>query len=303
MMTDIAADFSVFDVFPWDPIIDVLTHMLVLHRCCHSSFLQNMMVVSSTAVKSIVGMNSGRDGHPCIISVIVKAINANCENESLVLSVCGLLANVALHKNGKIALSNAGTAKTLHGILKSSKHADIVQAAMSALYHLVSNNNLLNEDLIKDGYVATIIAAIHVFRNPGIANVSFGLLKELATLKEDMAKEVKNSGAITLAIDAIQNHSDIPELHGNVFSLLEITVSAENKQLHVKIAKRILESMQKHPEEEILQSDGCRVLASLQKNRALKTLLRTGFGKKILVLARSVFPDVCGGIIDQLLRD
>lgn len=114
-----------------------------LRRIFCSSYLQNMVVVSSRTMKSILDLQPAKEVYSNILSLLVKTVEDNHCNFELVYAICGLFANVSLSLKGKTMLSKLGAGPTLRKVMKNAKDDDLAQTAMNALSNLISKNRLL----------------------------------------------------------------------------------------------------------------------------------------------------------------
>ena len=223
-----------------------------------------------------------KGGHHGIIRILLDSIQLNSDKNEFVCSACGLLSNIARTVTGNKSIVEAGGSIILHLLLKSSKSLEVTRSTISALYNLASNNDRVKEDLAKAGCVGTTIEAVNAFRDPMLFTSSFGLLRELASSVGAIFQETIDSVAATLGTDAIYGRPGRPELHA--------------------FAKRVLESMESYPKEEQLQANGCHVLMAIPQTRAVKSLFRSGLGKRVLAAAGETFPDSCECIARGLLK-
>jgi len=133
----------------------------------------------------------------------------------------------------------------------------------------------------------------------------FGLLSNVARNVKGR-KILRSLDADTLAMDAIRGHPVSPELHDVAFALLQNVINVRqenNEQQLLDLAKMILESMEMHPEEEML-TNACRLLGVIsQSTGTVQDLVRSGSGRQVLTLVSENFPDSCNELVDGLLHD
>ncbi len=260
-----------------------------------------MIVVSSRTIKSILELQS--EEYSNILSLLVKLADDNHCNSELVYSICGLFTNVSLSSKGKMVLSHEGAGPTLHKVLKTAKGADLAHAAIAALFSLASKNGMLNKMLVEDSIISTILSVLKLFRQSTTIEVCFGLLEELCKASECALQLVRESDIISIAMNSMQIHSEIPELVASAFSFLRMVVTVEkNERFHLDLAKRVLSAMKDNPDEGSVQSIGCHLLADLPKCRALKNLFQHKRTETILILAAKAFPDLCKNAINNIFQ-
>ena len=194
------------------------SHGAFLFHCSTlSMFIQNMMAVFPTIVKSILRSNRGNTDSQDLLPTLLTAIEMNANDSDLLFSVFGLLLNVSFDAKGCSTL----------------------------------------QDL-----------------------------------------EV-----VTVAVDAIRDHQDSPELHELAFVLLQnmIPADGESEQQDLVIAQLVLQSMQMHSEEEMIQINGCQLLDTIyMQTDTVRGLVRSQ--SNMLTLASEKFPDSCKSLVHGLLQ-
>lgn len=130
----------------------------------------------------------------------------------------------------------------------------------------------------------------------------FGLLLNVA-LDVKGRRYLQGLNADILAMNVIRRHPESPELHEVAFDLLQNTVNVEesNQEQILNLAELILLSMDKYPEEEMLQTNGCQLLGAVSQTQAVQSLIRDS--ANILTLASVNFPGGCKDLVDAMLRD
>ena len=144
----------------------------------------------------------------------------------------------------------------------------------------------------------TLVASIQ--NNPSNAELIFSIFG----LFLNVASDVKGLSALeslddinTVAVGAIRDHPNSPELHEVTFALLQNTVNADCES--EDSANLILLSMKNYPEEEMLQINGCKLLALLcSQSQAAQTLARNDLN--ILSLASENYSS-CQRFVDGIL--
>ena len=138
----------------------------------------------------------------------------------------------------------------------------------------------------------------------------FGLLSNVA-LDAKGSTILRGLGADALAVDAIRDHPDSPELHSVAFTLLQNIVNVhEKEQQHtLDLVQLVLQSMEKHIDDEMLQINGCQLLLGVvassqtpQLCTSVQSLVRSGNGTEVLTLAGEKFPNSCKDLVDGLLQ-
>jgi len=273
----------------------------LLRRIVRSTYLQNMVVVSSRTMKSILELQPAKDSYSNILSLLVKTVEDNHRNFELVYAICGLFANVSLSSKGKMMLSKLGAGPTLHKVMKNAKDADLAQTAINALSNLTSKNRRLKNMMVEDSIISTVVSILKSSTQSTTLADCFGLLKNLCEASESTAQLAGDSDVILIAMNTIQVYCEIPDLVASTFSFLRTVVTIENNQLHyLELAQKVLSAMKDNPNDVRVQSDGCHLLAELPKSRALKSLFQSESTEMILVAAAKEFPDLCKNAIDGI---
>lgn len=156
--------------------------------------------------------------------------------------------------------------------------------------------------------LSTLLAAIRAnSTNVDLAECIFGLLSIVA-LDAIGGASLKGLDADSLAMDAIRNHPDSSRLHEAAFALLHSTIADFDGRIN-DFAKEILDSIETHPGEEMLQVNAIRflrVVVSREDGTCAaegKGLVRSERGRRILAMASASFPNTCKELVDSLLHE
>lgn len=156
--------------------------------------------------------------------------------------------------------------------------------------------------------LSTLLAAIRAnSTNVDLAECIFGLLSIVA-LDAIGGASLKGLDADSLAMDAIRNHPDSSRLHEAAFALLHSTIADFDGRIN-DFAKEILDSIETHPGEEMLQVNAIRflrVVVSREDGTCAaegKGLVRSERGRRILAMASASFPNSCKELVDSLLHE
>ena len=258
-----------------------------------SGFIQNMIVVNFDTVDILLKSRRGEENVP----VLIDAIQEHQGCTSFVSLACDLLSNISRMQAGisKIVRSSGGS--VLHKLIRSTEASEVVQSAMTTLYNVAYGSSSFIGELVKTDCVSSITAALRASaRNSELFAAAFGLLGLLAGSDKDAKQKISNqNNLISVVLDAIRNHK-LLELEVEAFALLSsIEYHTADKQLSMNTAKSVLQSMEIFSEVEEIQFNGCKillgVLAAQPESRALKSLLRTGSGREILMSVPSICKD------------
>lgn len=117
-----------------------------------------------------------------------------------------------------------------------------------------------NDD--RPNFLSTLLTAIQ--RSPTKVDLVFSIFGLLSNVALDAKGStiLRSLGANALAVEAIRDHPDSPELHSVAFALLRNVLNVhENEQQHtLDLVQLVLQSMEKHTEDEMLQINGCQLL-------------------------------------------
>ena len=252
-----------------------------------------MIVVNFDTVDIL--LKSKQRGEESLIPILIDAIQENQGCIDFVSLACDVLSNISLSKRGVSKIVRSFGGPVLHKLIKNTESNAIMQSAMATLYNVAYGSSSLIGELVKVDCVSSITAALEASaRNPELSAAAFGLLGLLAGANEEAKRKISNPNMISVVLDTVRNHKML-ELELEAFTLLCSIDHTADKQLSMNTAKRVLQSMEIFSEEEEIQFNGCktllRVLAAQPESRALKSLLRTGSGREILMSVPSICKD------------
>ena len=159
--------------------------------------------------------------------------------------------------------------------------------------------------------LSTLIAAIRMSSNSSsiddLALCIFGLLSVVA-LDAKGGASLRRLDVDALAIDVVRDYSDSPQVHELAFTLLHNMMADVERGCHgwrvSDLTKVILDSIEEHTDEEILQANAIQLLRVISRGTCLaKSLVRNERGRRILAMANANFPDSCKELVDSLLHD
>ena len=178
-------------------------------------FLRNMAAYSlDTVAKAIL---SEAD----ILSTLLQTIQTKASHTNLLISLFGLLSNLALHTDGSSRIADAGGAEIIQEKLVSIKSAQLLQVALATLLNLALNAAVA-KTLTENGCAYAVIDVARASRdNPDLLLISLGLLDKLIDTEVAANQNAVASGAEGIALAAIGAHSSNKELRSVAISVLQ----------------------------------------------------------------------------------
>ena len=243
-------------------------------------------------------------GEKSVIFVLVNAIRENQREIEFVSAACDVLCNLSLCKKGISKIIRSNFAAVLQELIKTTEESsEVVQSSMTLLYNMAYSSTALLRELAEADCTSSVIEVLKSSsKDPELYAASFGLLGLLAGIDTVPRAKISNPNMISMVLDAIRDHKNL-ELELEALSLLSSIEHPADKQLSMKTAKNVLESMETfHNEDEILTS-GCKILLGIMRaqpeSRALKSLLRSNSGRNTLSSVPNSFRDA----VDEVLCD
>ena len=260
-----------------------------------------MIVVSFDTVDILLKSKRGEES---IIPLLINAIQENLDCDTFVAAACDVLSNLSLEDKGASKIVGCGGGLVVHELFTSTQDPGILQVAVQILYNLAYMSTSLLQQLAKTDFATSLIATLKASKDSSLFAASFGLLSLIAGVDQGTREKLSDTVMITMVLDAIRRHAKMPELLEEALSILSsVDYSAGDKQLGLTVAKRILECMTIFPDEEAIQTDGCKILLGIMsaqgESRALKSLLHATSSKETI----SAVPSSCKGMAHRLLKD
>ena len=195
--------------------------------------------------------------------------------------------------------------KSSHGafLFHCSTLSMFIQNMMAVFPTIVKSTLRSNRGTDSQDLLPTLLTAIEMNANDSDLLFSvFGLLLNVS-FDAKGCSTLQGLEVVTVAVNAIRDHQDSPELHELAFVLLQNTLPAdgESEQQDLVIAQLVLQSMQMHSEEEMVQINGCQLLDIIYTQAdAVRGLVRSQ--SNMLTLASEKFPDSCKSLVHGLLQ-
>lgn len=180
-------------------------------------FLQNMAVISLENVANAILREEN------VLSTLLRTIQTKTSSTNLLISLFGLLSNLALHADVRSRIENAGGVDIIQDKLASIKNAQLLLLALKTLLNMALNATVV-KTLAENGCAYEIVAHANARAsrdNPDLLLVSLGLLDKLIDTEVTANQNEVESGAESIALAALADHPSNRKLRSVAISVLQ----------------------------------------------------------------------------------
>ncbi len=180
-------------------------------------FLQNMAVISLENVAKAILREEN------VLSTLLQTIQTKTSSTNLLISLFGLLSNLALHADVRSQIENVGGVEIIQDKLASIKNAQLLLLALKTLLNMALNTTVV-KTLAENCCAYEIVAHANARAsrdNPDLLLVSLGLLDKLIDTEVTANQNEVESGAESIAMAAIADHPSNRQLRSVAISVLQ----------------------------------------------------------------------------------
>lgn len=180
-------------------------------------FLQNMAVISLESVAKAILREEN------VLSTLLQTIQTKTSSINLLISLFGLLSNLVLHTDVRSQIENAGGVEMIQDKLASIKNAQLLSLALKTLLNMTLNTTVVRT-LAENCCAYEIVAHANARAsrgNPDLLLVSLGLLDKLIDAEDTTNQNEVESGAESIALAALADHSSNKQLRSIAISVLQ----------------------------------------------------------------------------------
>ena len=207
---------------------DVISSVLISVRGCLKKsqpkalasgllFLQNMAVISlENVAKAILREDN-------VLSTLLRTIQTKTSSTNLLISLFGLLSNLALHTEVRSRIENARGVEIIQDKLASIKNAQLLLLALKTLLNMALNTTVV-KTLAENCCAIDIVAHANARAsrdNPDLLLISLGLLDKLIDTEITANQNEVESGAESIALAALGDHHSNKQLRAVAISILQ----------------------------------------------------------------------------------
>eukprot|EP00985_Skeletonema_marinoi_P005065 scaffold2190_cov87-Skeletonema_marinoi.AAC.1 len=158
-----------------------------------------------------------------VLSTLLRTIQTKTSNTNLLISLFGLLSNLALHTDVRSRIADAGGVEIIQDRLASIKNAQLLLLALKTLLNLALNTAVAKT--LAENYCAyEVVAHAHARAsrdNPDLLLISLGLLDKLIDTEVAANQNEVASGAESIALAALGDHPCNKQLRSVAISVLQ----------------------------------------------------------------------------------
>jgi hypothetical protein len=257
-------------------------------------FFQNLIVRSIDALSAVSNSQ--------VVSIIVEAMsNADSDTEFL-LSVCGLIANLAVNKEAKESVGKSDAIFAVISVLKTTDDVEVKQAACTALKNLAVGSTENQTKILEKGGLDALFCAIRSHPNhPLLLVLSFNLMKELCINDEEVAYLIVKNGGIKIILKAMETNRDLATMQVAACEIIGYLLLKGKSEIHApKLVKAIVTAMKNHNDASDVQIQACDALFELSQVPTTRLILKKKETQELLLRAKSHFKS-CESDVDDII--
>ena len=257
-------------------------------------FLQNLIVRSVHALSAVSNSQ--------VVSIIVEAMSNADSNTEFLLSVCGLIANLAVDKEAKGLVGKSDAIFAVISVLNTTDDVEVKQAACTALKNLAVGSTDNQTTILEKGGLDTLFSAIRSHPNdPLLLVLSFNLMKELCINDEEVAYLIVKSGGIKIILKAMTTNRDLATMQVAACEIIGYLLLKGKSEIHApKLVKAIVTAMKNHNDASDVQIQACDALFELSQVPTTRLILKKKETQELLIRAKSHFKS-CESDVDDII--
>ena len=257
-------------------------------------FLQNLIVRSVHALSAVSSSK--------VVPIIVEAMSSADSNTEFLLSVCGLIANLAVNKEAKGVVGKSDAIFAVISVLNTTDDVEVKQAACTALKNLAVGSTDNQTKILEKGGFDALFSAIRTHPNdPLLLVLSFNLMKELCINDEDVAYLIVKSGGIKIILKAMETNRDLATMQVAACGIIGYLLLKGKSEIHApKLVKAIVTAMKNHTDASDVQIQACDALFELSQVPTTRLILKKKETQELLIRAKSHFKS-CESDVDDII--
>jgi len=258
-------------------------------------FVQNLIVRSIDALDTVSNSQ--------VVSIIVEAMpDANSDTEFL-LSVCGLIANLAVNQEARGTIGKSDAISALILVLNTTNDVEVKQAACTVLKNLASGSTYNQTKISEKGGLDAIFGAIRSDPNDTLLLVlSFNVMKELCINEEEVAYQIVKNGGIKIILKAMETNLDLAVMQVAACGVIGYLLLKGKSAIHApKLVSAVISAMKHHSESGDVQTQGCDALFELSQVPTTRLILKKQDTQELLLRAKSHFKS-CESDVDDIIK-